>query len=206
MSQLRRNNHKKHKTVRGTKNQKRPSASYYYNVLGKPVGYKTSYRPRKGGKMIQYSLQLRKNGSPYWKALTSLPKKTKRKNYKRGGAKLKKSDAINYISTYLRTRIQTLDLKADAAINYLYELPGGFETGSNPNNATKRGFILMDTVVDGVAEACVNIKLQRPDKPVIEDSFDNQIVNSFKQGINNYLSQNEIEEDWYPWIKNKFLP
>ena len=92
MSQLRGNNHKKHKTVRGTKNQKRPSASYYYNVLGKPVGYKTSYRPRKGGKMIQYSLQLRKKGSPYWKALTSLPKKTKRKNYKRGGAKLTQAE------------------------------------------------------------------------------------------------------------------
>ncbi len=74
---------KKHKTVRGTKNQKRPSASYYYKVLGKPVGYKTSYRPRKGGKMIKYSLQLRKNGSPYWKALTHLPKKTKKKTKKK---------------------------------------------------------------------------------------------------------------------------
>ena len=69
----------KHKTIRGTKNQKRPSASYYYKVLGKSVGYKTSYRPRKGGKVIKYSLQLRKNKTPYWKALTRLPKKTKKK-------------------------------------------------------------------------------------------------------------------------------
>ncbi len=73
----------KHKTIRGTKNQKRPSASYYYKVLGKSVGYKTSYRPRKGGKMIKYSLQLRKNGTPYWKALTRLPKKTKKKTKKK---------------------------------------------------------------------------------------------------------------------------
>lgn len=202
MSQLRGNNHKKHKTVRGTKNQKRPSASYYYNVLGKPVGYKTSYRPRKGGKMIQYSLQLRKKGSPYWKALTSLPKKTKRKNYKRGGAKLKKSVAIETISTHLRTRIQTLNLNPDTAINYLYKLPGGFDTGSNRNNARLRGFELMDVVVDGIAKECVNIKLQRPDGPVIGDLSGNQIVISFKQYINNYLSQNEIEEDWIPWLKN----
>ena len=88
--------HKKHKTVRGTKNQKRPSASYYYKVLGKSVGYKTSYRPRKGGKMIKYSLQLRKNGSPYWKALTRLPKKTKKKKSQRGGAKLTQ-DNLNTI-------------------------------------------------------------------------------------------------------------
>ena len=70
-------NHKsKHKTIRGTKNQKRPSASYYYKVLGKSVGYKTSYRPRKGGKMIKYTLKLRKNGTPYWKAITKIPRKT----------------------------------------------------------------------------------------------------------------------------------
>ena len=70
---------KKYKTVKGAKKQKRPSASYYYNVLGKSVGYKTSYRPRKGGKMIKYSLQLRKNGTPYWKALQKLPKTYKKK-------------------------------------------------------------------------------------------------------------------------------
>jgi hypothetical protein len=74
---------KKKKTIRGTKNQKRPSASYYYKVLGKPIGYKTSYKPRKGGKVIKYSLQLRKNKTPYWKALTSLPKKTKKKTKKK---------------------------------------------------------------------------------------------------------------------------
>jgi len=79
--------HKKHKTVRGTKNQKRPSASYYYKVLGKPVGYKISYRPRKGGKMIKFFLQLRKNGSPYWKALTRLPKKTKKEKKGGGGSR-----------------------------------------------------------------------------------------------------------------------
>ena len=74
---------KKHKTVKGAKKQKRPSASYYYKVLDKPVGYKTSYRPRKGGKMIRYSLQLRKNGTPYWKALQKLPKKTYKKTHKK---------------------------------------------------------------------------------------------------------------------------
>ena len=73
------NSKKKHKTVKGAKKQKRPSASYYYNILGKPVGYKTSYRPRKGGKMIRFSLQLRRNGNPYWKALQKLPKKTHKK-------------------------------------------------------------------------------------------------------------------------------
>ena len=84
MNQSGGNHHqKKHKTVRGTKNQKRPSASYDYKVLGKSVGYKTSYRPRKSGKMIRYSLQLRKNGTPYWKALQKLPKKTYKKTHKK---------------------------------------------------------------------------------------------------------------------------
>tara|TARA_B100000575_G_C23093454_1_gene630496 strand:+ start:1112 stop:1426 length:315 start_codon:yes stop_codon:yes gene_type:complete len=68
------------KVVRGAKFQKRPSASYYYRELGKPRGYKISYRPRKGGKYILHSLELRKNGSPYWKSLEKLPKRTKKKS------------------------------------------------------------------------------------------------------------------------------
>ena len=68
------------KVVRGAKFQKRPSASYYYRDLEKPRGYKISYRPRKGGKYILHSLELRKNGSPYWKSLEKLPKRTKRKS------------------------------------------------------------------------------------------------------------------------------
>ena len=70
------------KVVRGAKKQSRPSASHYYNKLRVPVGYKISYRPRKGGKYILHSLQLRKNGTPYWKSLEKLPKKTKRSKAK----------------------------------------------------------------------------------------------------------------------------
>ena len=63
------------KVVKGAVNQSRPSASYYYKTLNKPVGFKISYRPRKSGKYIEHELVLRKNGSPYWKALEKLPKK-----------------------------------------------------------------------------------------------------------------------------------
>lgn len=70
------------KVVRGARFQTRPSASHYYNKLNKPVGYKISYRPRKGGKYIMHELALRKNGTPFWKALEKLPKKSRmtRKN------------------------------------------------------------------------------------------------------------------------------
>jgi len=63
------------KVVKGAVNQSRPSASYYYKTLNKPVGFKISYRPRKSGKYIEHELVLKKNGSPYWKALEKLPKK-----------------------------------------------------------------------------------------------------------------------------------
>jgi len=79
------------KVVKGAKYQTRPSASHFYKVLNKSVGYKISYRPRKGGKYILHSLKLRKNGSPYWKALEKLPNKTKRKSTKKTGRKSKKN-------------------------------------------------------------------------------------------------------------------
>ena len=68
--------------MKGAKHQTRPSASYYYNEMGVPVGYQVTYRPRKGGKMILHSLQLRKNGTPYWRAEEKLPtlKRSKRRN------------------------------------------------------------------------------------------------------------------------------
>ena len=66
------------KIVRGARSQTRPSASYYYNTLNKQVGYKVSYRPRKGGKYILHKLALRKNGTPFWKALEKLPKRSKK--------------------------------------------------------------------------------------------------------------------------------
>ena len=71
------------KVVKGAKYQKRPSASYFYKELKVPVGYIIFYRPRKGGKMIKHSLRLRKNGTPYWKALQKLPKKTYKKTHKK---------------------------------------------------------------------------------------------------------------------------
>ena len=80
---------KKNKVVNGAKVQSRPSASYYYNELKKPVGFKVSYRPRKGGKYILHSLQLRKNGVPYWKAEEKLPKLSK-KSSKRSTKRSKK--------------------------------------------------------------------------------------------------------------------
>ena len=67
------------KVVKGSKYQKRPSASYFYNELNVPVGFMVEYRPRKGGKMIKHSLQLRKGGVAYWKAEEKLPKKTSKK-------------------------------------------------------------------------------------------------------------------------------
>jgi len=65
------------KVVKGAKFQSRPSASYHYNTLNHPVGFQVTYRPRKGGKYILHKLALRKNGSPYWKALEALPKTKK---------------------------------------------------------------------------------------------------------------------------------
>jgi hypothetical protein len=76
------------KVVRGARFQSRPSASHYYNTLNHPVGYKISYRPRKGGKYIMHELALRKNGTPFWKALEKLPKRSKKS---RKGRKTKKS-------------------------------------------------------------------------------------------------------------------
>jgi hypothetical protein len=55
------------------KDKKRPSASYYYNILKKPIGTKVRYAPHEGlggsGKMYTYTLQVRKNGSPFWKKI-----------------------------------------------------------------------------------------------------------------------------------------
>ena len=76
------------KVVRGARFQSRPSASHYYNTLNHPVGYKISYRPRKGGKYIMHELALRKNGTPFWKALEKLPKRSKKS---RKGRKSKRS-------------------------------------------------------------------------------------------------------------------
>ena len=81
-----------YKTVKGAKYQKRPSAAHFYKNLHKPVGYKISYRPRKVGKYILHSLQLRKNGSAYWKRLEKLPKKTQKKGKMSGGKYLGKTN------------------------------------------------------------------------------------------------------------------
>ena len=93
------------KVVKGAKYQKRPSASYFYKKLMVPVGYIVEYRPRKGGKMIKHSLQLRKNGTPYWKAEEKLPvkkgsKKGKHRN-KRGLTK--KRSSTKRVSTKRRS-------------------------------------------------------------------------------------------------------
>jgi hypothetical protein len=88
----RRISNKEEKVVRGARFQSRPSAAHYYNTLNHPVGYKISYRPRKGGKYIMHELALRKNGTPFWKALEKLPKKQRSKGRKgRKGRKTKKS-------------------------------------------------------------------------------------------------------------------
>lgn len=83
-----------YKVVKGAKYQSRPSASYFYDELNVPVGFTVQYRPRKGGKMITHTLQLRNNGTPYWKAEEKLPvkrsssKRTKRtKGSKKRGSK-----------------------------------------------------------------------------------------------------------------------
>ena len=70
----------KDKKVKGSRYTTRPSASHYYNILKMPVGYKITYKLRKGGKNVLHSLQLRKNGVPYWKPDEVL--KTKRSNTK----------------------------------------------------------------------------------------------------------------------------
>lgn len=80
---------KKEKVVRGARLQTRPSASHYYNKLNKPVGYKISYRPRKGGKYIMHELALRKNGTPFWKALEKLPKKSRTTRRNSRGKRIK---------------------------------------------------------------------------------------------------------------------
>ena len=92
------------KTVRVTKKQKRPSASYYYNVLGKKVGFKTSYRPRKGGKYILHDITLRKNGTPFWKALEKLPKKQRSKGRKGRKSKKSRTTRRNSRGQQVRTR------------------------------------------------------------------------------------------------------
>ena len=82
---------KKNKVVKGATFQTRPSASYHYNKLKKPIGYKISYRPRKGGKYILHELALRKNGTPYWKALEKLPKKSRSSRKSRTSRKSRSS-------------------------------------------------------------------------------------------------------------------
>ena len=47
---------------------RRPSASYYYNILRKPIGTKVNYGTGIG-KNSDYVLRLRKNGTPFWKKL-----------------------------------------------------------------------------------------------------------------------------------------
>ena len=87
------------KVVKGAKYQKRPSASYFYKKLKVPIGYIVEYRPRKGGKIIKHSLQLRKNGSPYWKAEEKLPVKksnTKKKSKSKRGSTKKRSFRRSY--------------------------------------------------------------------------------------------------------------
>jgi len=81
----RRISNKEEKVVRGARFQSRPSASHYYNTLNHPEGYKISYRPRKGGKYIMHELSLRKNGTPFWKALEKLPKRSKKSRKGRKG-------------------------------------------------------------------------------------------------------------------------
>jgi len=67
---------RKTKNVKVSGNRKdktRPSASYYYNILKKPIGTKVRYAPHEGlggsGKIYTYTLQVRKNGSPFWKKM-----------------------------------------------------------------------------------------------------------------------------------------
>lgn len=64
---------KKVEVIGNRKDKTRPSASYYYNILKKPIGTKVKYAPHSGlgisGKMYTYTLQIRKNGSPFWKKM-----------------------------------------------------------------------------------------------------------------------------------------
>ena len=93
------------KVVKGAKYQKRPSASYFYKELMVPIGYIVEYRPRKGGKMIKHSLQLRKNGAPYWKAEEKLPvkKKSKKSKKRKSRAQKRSSKRITKQTTKRRT-------------------------------------------------------------------------------------------------------
>lgn len=93
------------KVVKGAKYQKRPSASYFYNEMNVPVGFEVEYRPRKGGKMIKHSLQLRKGGTPYWKSEEKLPKKKSSK--KRSSKKRKSRKTIKRRSSKKRTKRRT---------------------------------------------------------------------------------------------------
>ena len=87
----RRNRTTKNKVVRGARFQTRPSASHYYRTLNEPVGFQVTYRPRKGGKEILHDLALRKNGSPYWKALEKLPKLSKKSRRSRRSRRPRRS-------------------------------------------------------------------------------------------------------------------
>jgi hypothetical protein len=98
------------KVVKGAKYQKRPSASYFYNEMNVPVGFEVEYRPRKGGKMIKHSLQLRKNGTPYWKAEEKLPKK-------RSSKKRIKTRSVRRTSKN-KKRTKKRSKRVRAAINY----------------------------------------------------------------------------------------
>jgi hypothetical protein len=67
---------KKVEVIGNRKDKTRPSASYYYNILRKPIGTKVKYAPPStveglgiSGKMYTYTLQVRKNGSPFWKKI-----------------------------------------------------------------------------------------------------------------------------------------
>lgn len=94
------------KVVKGAKYQKRPSASYFYNEMNVPVGFEVEYRPRKGGKMIKHSLQLRKNGTPYWKSEEKLP--IKRSSKKRKPRKtIKRRSSKKRSSRKRRTKVQS---------------------------------------------------------------------------------------------------
>lgn len=108
-----------YKVVKGAKYQKRPSASYFYKKLMVPVGYIVEYRPRKGGKMIKHSLQLRKNGTPYWKAEEKLPV--------RNGSKKRKSITKRRSSTKrLSTRRRSNKRRTTKRTNKRYSrLRGG---------------------------------------------------------------------------------
>lgn len=99
------------KAVKGSKYQKRPSASYFYKELMVPIGYIVEYRPRKGGKMIKHSLQLRKNGSPYWKAEEKLPVKKNSKKRKSRAQKRSSKKKTSKRTTKRTTKRRTHNRK-----------------------------------------------------------------------------------------------